>query len=188
MARAARCRLPLDDLVSDDPHPARRHEVLAVLDAADRDVRDESRVRIPVGFRLFLVLGYLDDAPGDRLGLRPLDWEEQIARDPRLRNEVRLDYANPRREFHRSKVLRRCLQFVVGHGLRQLDHRVGVRLSRIGGASKAASKVLYLADEVRGRQSHWCRIFRASLPRWQVTRGASARRRAQASWAVRDYV
>ncbi len=114
--------------------------------------------------------------------------EEQIAGDPRLRHQVRLDHADPRRPLHRGEVLRRRLHLLVGHRLRQFDHRVGVRLSRIGGVSQAVSKVVDLADEVGDGERRRRGIFRTSLPVRQVTRAASARRVAQPSGTVRDDV
>ena len=71
VARPARRRLALDDLVADDLHAAGRDQVLALPDAAGRHVRDKPRMRVAQRLGLLLVFGHLDDPAGDRLGASP---------------------------------------------------------------------------------------------------------------------
>ena len=72
------------------------------------------------------------------------------------------------------------------HGLGQIDHRVRVRLPRIGGVPQAVAEVLDLADEVRHRQPRRRRVFRPSLAVRQMARAAAAACSCQLRRTVRD--
>ena len=102
--------------------------------------------------------------------------------------QVGLDDACPRRVLDGGKVLRRGLFLLVGHPLGQVDHRVGVRLARIGGVSQAVSEILNLAHEVRDGQSAGRRVFRPALTVRQMARAAAAFQLAQSGRTVRDEV
>src|SRR5262249_25663327 len=95
VASRARGRLSRAGLALADA--AGRHEVSACGQAADRHVRDPSRVRVAVCFRLILVFWNLDDASGNPLAPFGFDWEKEIADDVRLRYEVGFYDAHPAR-------------------------------------------------------------------------------------------
>ena len=93
---------------------------------------------------------------------------------------VAFDDANPRRPLDRGEVFRRQPHLLVGHHLRQLDHRVRVRLARVGRSPQAVPEVLKLPHEVRDRQPGRRRVLGTSFAVGKMARAASARRVARA--------
>src|SRR5689334_24940840 len=89
-------------------------------------------MRVPEQLCLLDVLRYFDDPTSDRLRLLPLGGKKQVAFDPRPRHEIRLDDADPWRPAHGCEVVRGLPSLVLRQALCQRDHRIRVRLSRVG--------------------------------------------------------
>src|SRR5262249_15563814 len=92
---------------------AGRRERFALLDAANRHVGGESRVRIAEVLRALRVVWSLDNALTDRLSILSLELQEHTAGDPRFRNGVRFDHLDPGRPFHGAEIAGRRLGFLV---------------------------------------------------------------------------
>src|SRR5262249_58316719 len=77
---------------------------LALLDAADRRVSDESRARVAEDLGALRILRRLDDADADRLLLAALDRNPDAAAAHHLGHRGGLDDADPWCPWHRAEV------------------------------------------------------------------------------------
>ncbi len=131
MTGRARRRLPLDDLVADDLRATEPDQLFAAREAARRHVGDEPGPRIAQALGALLVRRHFDDAARDGLGALGLRGQEQVADDAGFGDERRLDHLHPRLPLDGREILSGLQHLLVRHRAGQIDHRIGVRLSRI---------------------------------------------------------
>ena len=109
VAGTTRGRLPPTRRISGDCGPTlvTRSAPFSMLPVGTQAMNPVSRVAVEL--RLLFVLRHFDDAPGDRLGFRPADGQEQVPDDTGRGYRVRLNDPDPTVVRDRREVLGRGL-------------------------------------------------------------------------------
>ena len=151
--------------------------LLPSVEGAGRDVRRPIHARV-TRFRAQVVVRHLDHFIGvDRLHTAAFigrDRHVHPALHAHLRRGPRLDDLHAARVRLLREILRRRPILLEGRAFGVGDHRVGVRLPRIGALPQSVPVVLHLLHEVHGVQAADRSVLGPSGPIGEVTEGALA--------------